>query len=92
MIDLDSQHNLTDIINFTADYNKTSYNLFFNSSLEETIIKTDFEGLDLVPASMQLADIETEIDSLEDKELILKSKLDNHGVEYDFIYHLHWAI
>lgn len=84
MIDLDSQHNLTDIINLAEDYNKTSYELFFNAAVNDLIVKTDYQGLDLVPADMRLADIETEIDNIKDKELILNNKFHNK-LEYDYI-------
>lgn len=86
LVDLDSQHNLTDIINFKADFDKTSYDLFFDAEVKDLIIETNFKDLDIIPASEQLSDIDLDISDIENKEFILDNKFYDFSINADYDY------
>lgn len=53
--------------------------------LRRAIIKTKVPNLEIIPASIKLANIEESLFNLENKEYLLKEKLDMIKNEYDFI-------
>ena len=53
--------------------------------LRKAILHTKVEKVDLIPASIKLANIEESLYNVKDNELLLKKKLDKLKKEYDFI-------
>lgn len=87
LIDLDEQANATIGLGFSRELIETSsYDLLIGSrKTEECIYKTYDRYLDLVPASVRLANLDTALFQIEDRELILKKRLDEIRSVYDFI-------
>ena len=52
---------------------------------EDILLHTKVEKVDLIPASIKLANIEESLYNVKDNELLLKKKLDKLKKEYDFI-------
>ncbi|WP_027338540.1 ParA family protein [Halonatronum saccharophilum] len=87
VIDLDFQTNLTDSFEIIEEMNKTSYDLLVDPKVEvnETIYSTNIKGIDIIPSSVKLADIDIKLSDKKNRVNILKSKLDHIEGKYDFI-------
>lgn len=66
--------------------NNTVYDVIMGTNPYEAIVKTEFEGLDCLPASMSLAGAELEIADEEHREAKLKTALDMLRNDYDFMF------
>jgi chromosome partitioning protein len=86
-IDIDPQGNTTSGLG--VDKNKlirTIYQMMIGEcSLEECLIKTDIDNLDLIPSNVNLAGAEIELIGIENREYILKNHVDKIRDNYDFI-------
>lgn len=69
------------------DYDKSVYNLFLGEGSIDEIKLSDccMEGLDLIPADINLTGAEIELANQADKQYILKKELDQAKGQYDFI-------
>jgi chromosome partitioning protein len=87
LIDCDPQGNATTGVGVAKPPEQlTTYNaLFSDTPLSEIIVKTEFEGLDLVPANRNLVAANLELIELPDRESRLKFKLDAIRNKYDYI-------
>ncbi len=87
VVDLDPQGNATTGLGFVKSEIKTSvYNaLIDDAPLENVVIKTQVDGLDILPSNIDLAGAEVELVYLKNRELVLKSVLDKARDSYDFI-------
>ena len=87
IIDLDPQGNATSGVGIEKKKGlKTIYDLIDNEcSVEEAIVKTQIENLDLIPSTVDLAAAEISLVSKSDREHILKNLLENVRDSYDFI-------
>lgn len=87
LIDLDAQANTTSGVgNDKPEIESTSYQLFVeNSDINELIVGTPVENLDLVPSNLHLAGIDLEIAARIGREFILKSQFSKINTQYDFI-------
>ncbi len=93
LIDLDSQGNSTTGVGIAkSGHEKSIYDLLVDTAtLEETIIKTKFKNLHIVPASINLAGVDIElmeksrIEPEFDKSKQLKKYLDIAKEKYDYI-------
>jgi len=87
LIDLDEQANATIGLGFSRELiDISTYDLLvLNVPIENCIYKTNDPHLDLIPSSMKLAKLETDILDISNKELILESKLASIKNLYDFI-------
>jgi chromosome partitioning protein len=87
LIDCDPQGNTTSGIGFPKDPGRrTLYNsLILDEPLERIIIKTQVEGLDLIPADKNLVGAEVELVSAESREYQLKKVLPQVNEKYDYI-------
>ncbi len=87
LVDIDPQGNSTS--GFGIDkrrVNFSSYNLILGEKpAEEIILKTEFQGVDIIPSSMNLAGAEIELSALENRENMLKKSLCFVRDKYDFI-------
>jgi chromosome partitioning protein len=84
VIDLDPQGNLTQSLG-VKEYESTIHDcLVKDLHLSDSIIHTDF-NIDIIPANINLANAEGELEALGGKELILKSLLQDLQIKYDYI-------
>lgn len=84
LIDLDSQCNLSDTINLDVNTNINDV-VNGNISINQAIHNTDIKNIDLIPASVNLANLEAELSDQDGKETILKDKLEELKGIYDYI-------
>jgi chromosome partitioning protein len=87
LIDLDEQANATIGIGLSREHcSITLYDvLLSNSNLRDAIYQTQEIGIDLIPASNKLTNIDSDLFNVENKELILQNKLQEIKNVYDFI-------
>jgi chromosome partitioning protein len=87
LIDCDPQGNATTGVGVakTTEQLTTYHALFSETALSEIIVKTEFDGLDLVPSNRNLVAANLELVDLPDRESRLKFKLDHIRNDYDFI-------
>ena len=87
ILDLDPQGNATSGVGVEKHNGlKTIYDLIDGESpIDEVIIQTQIDGLDIIPSTVDLAAAEISLVSLPNREKILKEILDNVKEYYDFI-------
>jgi chromosome partitioning protein len=87
LIDSDPQGNATTGVGIakTADQLTTYDVLFGDTALTDTIVKTEFDGLELVPANRNLVAANIELVDVPDRESRLRYKLDQVRDRYDYI-------
>ena len=87
VLDLDPQGNATSGLGVDKDSNlKTIYDLISgDSSVDEVILPTIVEGLDIIPSTVDLAGAEIEMVQMPQREKIIKGILDSIKDRYDFI-------
>jgi len=87
VIDSDPQANTTSALGFPKDpARRTLYqSLILGEPIERVILKTQVEGLEIIPSDKNLVGAAVELVSMEDREYRLKALL--HGIRgrYDFI-------
>lgn len=86
LVDADSQGNATSGISKHVKMNANLYEVLMgDKTVGEAIVKTDIKRLFLLPASIDLAGAEIEMVSMENREFLMKQKLDAVKEDYDFI-------
>ncbi len=87
LIDSDPQGNATTGLGVDKSVERpTIYEVLFSDvPVSTTILKTDFEGLDIVPANRNLVAANLELVDLPNRETRLKAKLDEVRGNYDYI-------
>jgi chromosome partitioning protein len=87
LIDSDPQGNATTGLGVDKSVEKaTVYDVLFSDlQISTAIVKTDFEGLDMVPANRNLVAANLELVDLPDRETRLRTKLDEVRGQYDYI-------
>ena len=87
LIDSDPQGNATTGLGVDKSVERpTIYEVLFSDvPVSTTIVKTDFEGLDIVPANRNLVAANLELVDLPNRETRLKTKLDEVREHYDYI-------
>jgi chromosome partitioning protein len=88
VIDLDAQASLTVSFGLEPDgYEKTAHDLLVDdeTSIEATIAKTAWEGIDVVPADIRLASTDVILREMIMRERILATKLEPVMGSYDFV-------
>ncbi|MCD7775384.1 MAG: AAA family ATPase [Clostridiales bacterium] len=88
LADIDPQGNSTSGygINKRAIKNSSYEVLTGDIKASEAVITTEFAGVDIIPANMDLAGAELEIIDMENRESILKNALAEVWEQYDFIF------
>lgn len=89
VLDLDPQGNTTSGLGVSKRSLKaTTYDLLVedDAAPEDVIIRTNVAGLDIIPASVDLAGAEIELVRLEGREKRLKKALDKIRSRYDYIF------
>jgi chromosome partitioning protein len=86
MIDLDSQASLSVYCNVEQNNIEFSiYNVMMDEcEIEKAIITTDL-GIDLIPATIELSVAEMRLISKIGREYVLKNKLDDLKIKYDYV-------
>jgi len=87
LIDFDPQANATSSLGFyKSDYEYNIYHALIGAKeVDEIILNTTIETLDLLPSNIGLVAIEKELEHLKDKEFTLKKVLSKIKDNYDFI-------
>ncbi len=86
-IDIDPQGNTTSGLGVDKNsVENTVYELFLDEcDLKDCIQNSVMENLTVIPSNINLSGAEIELISMEDKEYLLKNKLDQIKEDYDFI-------
>ncbi len=87
LVDMDPQGNATSGLGLDKNSLEFSvYNVLIkNKKISDTIIKTDYKNLDILPSNVDLAGAEIEIVEIEKREYLLKEALFNINDNYDYI-------
>lgn len=86
LVDADSQGNATSGLSKDVKFRETLYDVLLgDASIEEAVVKTNVKKLSILPASIDLAGAEIEMVSMEEREFLMKKRLDRIQSEYDFI-------
>jgi len=88
VIDLDAQASLTVSFGLTPEnFPRTSHDLLVNdeTTAEEVIVHTAYDGLDLVPADIRLASADVMLREMIMRERIMLTKLEPILDRYDFV-------
>lgn len=87
LIDSDPQGNATTGLGVSKEPDRpTLYNVILGDvSLTEAIVKTEFDGLDLLPADKNLVAANLELVDADSRETRLRQRLDNPKMEYHFV-------
>ncbi|MBE6037524.1 MAG: ParA family protein [Clostridiales bacterium] len=90
LLDIDPQGNTTSGLGISKKgLGLTSYDVLVGGDsvdINDAILHTGVEGLDIIPASVQLAGAEVELVQLEGREKRLKKALDKVRDRYDYIF------
>ncbi|MCQ2455609.1 MAG: AAA family ATPase [Clostridia bacterium] len=88
LVDADPQGNSTSGYGINKkDVAFSSYELFIGEAkVSQTIIKTGFKNVDIVPASIDLAAAEVDLINIEHREAQLKTALSPVREQYDYIF------
>lgn len=88
LVDADPQGNTTSGYGIAKkNTSSTSYELLLGSvSAEEATIKTSFNGVDIIPSSMNLAAAEIDLIEVEHREARLKTVLSRIREKYDYVF------
>ncbi len=86
IVDFDQQANATITLGIKREeVQKDIVNLLLEDNVNEIVIKTEDNNLDLIPASLNIATLEQKIQHIENKELLLSNKLNELKHIYDYI-------
>ena len=88
LVDIDSQGNATTALGFSKSALKKSvYNVLIEEdTAAANILHTQVEGLDILPANVDLSGAEVEIVYKRNREKILRNALEKVREEYDYIF------
>ena len=87
IVDLDPQGNATSGLGFVKSEIKSSvYNVMVDEMpVEDAVVKTCVEGLDILPSNIDLAGAEVELVYIKEREHVLSKVLEKACSSYDFI-------
>ena len=87
VVDLDPQGNATSGLGFAKSDVKTSvYNVMIDDTpIEDVVVKTQVDNLDILPSNIDLAGAEVELVYLKNREHILRNVLEKAKNSYDYI-------
>jgi len=86
-VDFDPQSNLSSGLNIPKnDVANSIYDVLVeDTDINEAVLQTSVKGLDIVPASIELAGAEIEMSNVPYRETILKRRLSKLNRQYDYI-------
>ncbi len=87
LVDFDPQGNATSGVGVDKnEVQSTVYDLLLgNSDFDTTLVKTDYDGLYVLPANIDLSGAEIELVGIENREYTLKKILDKQKERFDFV-------
>lgn len=87
LLDVDQQGNASSSVGIEKDGNfKTIYNVIVDdNTINEVILPTKFENLDVVPANADLAGLEVELVQMNNREKMIRKILNQIKNQYDYI-------
>lgn len=87
VVDLDPQGNATSGLGFAkSDVKNSVYNVMIDDMpIEDAVVTTCVDGLDILPSNIDLAGAEVELVYVKDREHVLKKVLEKAKTSYDFI-------
>jgi chromosome partitioning protein len=87
LIDLDPQGNCTSGLGISKDNSyKTIYDVLINdTTLENTIRNTELDNLQIIPANNDLIGANIELHDVDNREKVLKNKIEKFRYKYDYI-------
>lgn len=87
IIDIDPQGNSTSGLGFNRKEVKLSaYNIMIgDASAQEAILPTEFDNLDIIPSSKDLAALEIELSDVDSREMCLSKAINSIKDSYDYI-------
>lgn len=87
IVDMDPQGNTTSGLGIDKEEaENTVYELLLGEcSIEEAIVETEYDNLNILPSNINLAAAEIELVGTDEKEFILKRALESVRMNYDFI-------
>lgn len=87
LIDLDAQGSASTGLGINkAELKATTYNLLIDDlAIENAVIKTGIENLDILPASVDLAGAEVDLVYFREREFVLRRAIEKAKKSYDFI-------
>ena len=87
LVDIDPQGNATTGLGFSkSSLKKSVYNVLIDDEkAEDNILKTELEGLDILPSNIDLAGAEVELVYKKSREKVLKKALSELREKYDFV-------
>ncbi len=87
MVDLDPQGNATSGMGFSKSEIRSSvYNVMIDDMpIEDAVVKTCVDNLDILPSSIDLAGAEVELVYVKNREHVLKNVLEKAKGSYDFV-------
>ena len=87
LVDLDAQGNATSGLGFAkSDVKNSVYNVMIDDMpIEEAVVKTCVDGLDILPSNIDLAGAEVELVYVKDREKVLRRVLEKAKGSYDYI-------
>lgn len=88
IVDFDPQGNATSGLGFSkSEVKNSAYNVVIDETpIEDVVVKTEVENLDILPSSIDLAGAEVELVYVKDREHALKKALIKAVPSYDFIF------
>lgn len=86
LCDFDPQGNASSGVGVDKGAEKTIYDILMGTNPYEALVKTNYENLDCIPASVALAGAELEIADEQRRETKLKTALDMLRPDYDYIF------
>lgn len=87
LVDIDPQGNATSGFGVSKRSRRSAYEVITGlCRSSEAVVKTNFEGVSIIPSHMNLAGAELEIIDLEQRERLLKNALIELWEDYDFIF------
>ena len=94
LIDCDPQGNMTTAIGFAKDPTRRTlyHQLILNEPVDRIILKTQVEGLDIIPSDKNLVGAAVELVSMENREFRLRALVgqlrDSYALSYSIARHL----
>ena len=87
LVDIDPQGNATSGLGIEKNEQVNNiYRLLIGEcTIKEAIVSTAYEGLDIVPSTVDLAGAEAELLSFDDREYILREQIRTVSSDYDYI-------
>lgn len=86
LVDFDPQGNASSGVGIPKNPEKSTYDVLMGANPYEALVKTKYENLDVLPATMDLAGAELEIADEQRREAKLKTALDMLRPDYDCIF------